>query len=250
MPPGAMRRGALPGHFKYTEKRDLQRSHFLMDWFPLLNTLRVAAAGALAALAPAAAAANAFSRLPRPLRGLLELLLTLPLFLSPAALGWLLLALLGTDSALGGLLLRSFAFSLTGRWWSALFAVVPVCFPLIYHLSRAALARFDESQAEAARALGLSERWIFRRLRLPAARGGILLGLLLAFARALGECGAGSMLAGSVPGAGVTVGAEVRRLWLAGDSAGALRWVLTDAAVSAAVLLAAGIWQHAQEGRK
>lgn len=221
-----------------------------MDWFPLFNTLRVAALSALLALIPAVAAANAFSRLPRPLRVLLELLLTLPLFLSPVTLGWLLLALIGPDSAAGGWLSDALSLSLTGRWASALFAVVPVCFPLIYHMARFSLSRLDEEQAEAARSLGLSERWIFRRLRLPAARGGILLGLLLAFARALGEYGAGVMLSGGLPGESATLGTEVRRLWTAGDTAAALQWVLTDIAVSAAVLLFAGLWQRQEEGAR
>lgn len=220
-----------------------------MDWFPLLNTLRVAALSTLVVFVPGVAAALGFARLPRAFRTFLELLITLPLFLSPAAVGWVLLAALGPDSAFGRWLADSLSLRLTGQWWSAAFAVCPVCLPLLYHLSRAAFEHFDESLAEAARVLGLSERWIFRQLRLPKARAGILTGAALAFARALGEYGAGSMLAGGVSADNATMAVEINRLWLSGDSAAVLPWVLTNAAVSAAVLLAAGLWQHRQEGR-
>ena len=122
-------------------------------------------------------------------------------------------------------------------WWSAVFATVAVAFPLMYRTARGAFESFDQTLADAGRTLGLSDAYIFWRIRMPYCRQGILAGTVLAFARALGEYGATSMIAGYTPGRTATISTTVYQLWRTDDNAGALRWVLVNVAISAVFLL-------------
>ena len=220
-----------------------------MDWFPLLNSLRVAAISAVIVFFLGIAAAYYIAKLPRALRGALDALLTLPLVLPPTVVGYLLLRALGPRRVLGAWALKTFGVTLTMRWWSAVFAVSVIIFPLMYRTARGAFESFDETLSDAGRTLGLSNIWIFWRLRVPMCRQGILAGAVLSFARALGEYGATSMLAGYTPGRTATIATEVYQLWRVGDDALALRWVLVNLAISAAVLLAVNLLER-REGRR
>ena len=220
-----------------------------MDFFPLFNSLRIAAISAGLVFFLGVAAAYYIARLPRLVKGVLDVALTLPLVLPPTVVGYLLLLLLGPRRVLGAWVLQQFALKLTMQWWSAVFAVSVVIFPLMYRTARGAFESFDETLADAGRTLGLSNVWIFWRVRMPACRQGILAGAVLSFARALGEYGATSMLAGYTPGRTATVATEVYQLWRIGDDALALRWVLINIAISAAVLLAVNLLER-KEGRR
>ena len=220
-----------------------------MDFFPLFNSLRIAAISAGLVFLLGVAAAYYIARLPRLVKGVLDVALTLPLVLPPTVVGYLLLLLLGPRRVLGAWVLRQFALKLTMQWWSALFAVSVVIFPLMYRTARGAFESFDETLADAGRTLGLSNVWIFWHVRMPACRQGILAGAVLSFARALGEYGATSMLAGYTPGRTATVATEVYQLWRIGNDALALRWVLINIALSAAVLLAVNLLER-KEGRR
>ena len=220
-----------------------------MDWFPLLNSLRVAALSAVIVFFLGVAAAYHIAKLPRALKGLLDVLLTLPLVLPPTVVGYLLLCVLGPRRAVGAWALESFGVKLTMRWWSAVFAVSVIIFPLMYRTARGAFESFDETLSDAGRTLGLSGTWIFWHVRMPTCRQGILAGAVLSFARALGEYGATSMLAGYTPGRTATVATEVYQLWRTGNDALALRWVLVNIAISAAVLLALKALEK-REGRR
>ena len=220
-----------------------------MDFFPLLNSLRIAAISAGLVFFFGVAAAYYIARLPRLVKGVLDVALTLPLVLPPTVVGYLLLLLLGPRRVLGAWALQQFAIKLTMQWWSAVFAVSVVIFPLMYRTARGAFESFDETLADAGRTLGLSNVWIFWHVRMPACRQGILAGAVLSFARALGEYGATSMLAGYTPGRTATVATEVYQLWRTGNDAPALRWVLINIALSAAVLLAVNLLER-KEGRR
>ena len=220
-----------------------------MDFFPLFNSLRIAAISAGLVFLLGVAAAYYIARLPRLVKGALDVALTLPLVLPPTVVGYLLLLLLGPRRVLGAWVLQQFALKLTMQWWSAVFAVSVVIFPLMYRTARGAFESFDETLADAGRTLGLSNVWIFWHVRMPACRQGILAGAVLSFARALGEYGATSMLAGYTPGRTATVATEVYQLWRTGNDALALRWVLINIAISAAVLLAVNLLER-KEGRR
>ncbi|MCI6831992.1 MAG: ABC transporter permease subunit, partial [Clostridiales bacterium] len=105
---------------------------------------------------------------------------------------------------------------------------------------------FDHTLAYSAMTLGLSNTYIFWRIRMPACRQGILAGTVLAFARALGEYGATSMLIGYTPGRTATISTTVYQLWRTNDSAGAFRWVLVNLAISTVVLLTVNLLEDRQ----
>ena len=208
-----------------------------MDWYPLWNSLRIAAISTLTVFFLGILAAYYIARLPRLVKGVLDVVLTLPLVLPPTVVGWLLLVLLGPSRPLGAWVLETFGVRLVMTWWSAIFATTVVAFPLMYRTARGAFESFDTTLAEAGQTLGLSNSYIFWRIRMPYCRQGILAGTVLAFARALGEYGATSMIAGYTPGRTATISTTVYQLWRTNDDAGALRWVLVNIAISAVFLL-------------
>ena len=220
-----------------------------MDWFPLWNSLRIAAISTALIFFLGIFAAYYVARLPRLIKGILDVVLTLPLVLPPTVMGWLLLMLLGPKRPLGEWVLQVFGVKMVMTWWSAIFATAAVVFPLMYRTARGAFEAFDETLAQAGQTLGLSNTYIFWRIRMPCCRQGILAGPVLTFARALGEYGATSMVAGYTPGRTATISTTVYQLWRTNDNAGALRWVLVNIAMSAAVLLAVNLLER-REGRR
>ena len=212
-----------------------------MDWYPLWNSLRIALISCAAVFFLGILAAHYIAKLPRLVKGVLDVVLTLPLVLPPTVVGWLLLMLLGPKRPLGAWVLATFGTRLVMTWWSAIFATVVVSFPLMYRTARGAFESFDHTLAEAAQTLGRSNTWIFWRVRMPYCRQGILAGMVLAFARALGEYGATSMVAGYTPGKTATISTTVYQLWRTNDDAGALKWVLVNIAISAVFLLAVNL---------
>ena len=219
-----------------------------MDWYPLYNSLRIAAISTVIVFFAGIFAAYYIARLPRLVKGALDVILTLPLVLPPTVVGWLLLCLLGPKRPLGSLFLNTFDIRLVMTWWSAVFATVVVAFPLMYRTARGAFESFDHTLADAGRTLGRSNSWIFWRVQMPCCKQGILAGTVLAFARALGEYGATSMIAGYTPGRTATISTTVYQLWRTSDDAGALKWVLVNIAISAVFLLAVTLLEHQREG--
>ncbi len=219
-----------------------------MDWFPLWNSLRIAAISTVVIFFLGLFAAYYIAKLPPLLKGVLDVVLTLPLVLPPTVAGYLLLRLLGPKRPLGAWVLATFGTKLVMTWWSAIFATVVVAFPLMYRTARGAFESFDETLAWSGRTLGLSNTYIFWRVRLPVCRQGILAGTVLAFARALGEYGATSMIAGYTPGRTATISTTVYQLWRTDNDALAMRWVLVNLAISAVVLLAVNLLERRQKG--
>ena len=217
-----------------------------MDWFPLWNSLRVAAISTVLIFFLGIAAAYYIAKLPKLAKGVLDVVLTLPLVLPPTVVGYLLLRLLGPRRIIGAWALEQFGVRLVMVWWSAVFAAVVVAFPLMYRTARGAFESFDEALSQSAQTLGLPNAWIFWRVRMPCCRQGILAGTVLAFARALGEYGATSMLAGYTPGKTATVSTAVYQLWQIGDDAMAFRWVLVNVAISAVFLLTVNLLEDRQ----
>ena len=215
-----------------------------MDWFPLWNSLRIALISTVLIFFLGILAAYYIARLPRVLKGILDVVLTLPLVLPPTVVGYLLLRLLGPKRIIGAWLLKQFGIKVVMTWWSAIFATAVVIFPLMYRTVRGAFEAFDETLAYAGQTLGLSNTWIFWRVRIPCCRQGILAGTVLAFARALGEYGATSMIAGYTPGRTATISTTVYQLWQTNDDALAMKWVMVNLAISTVVLLAVNLLER------
>ena len=223
-----------------------------MDWYPLLNSLRIAAISAVVVFFAGIAAAYYIAKLPRLLKGILDVVLTLP----PTVVGSLLLRVLGPTRLIGAWVLETFGIRLVMTWWSAIFATVVVVFPLMYRTVRGAFEAFDETLAYAGQTLGLSNTRIFWQIRMPNCRQGIIAGAVLAFARALGEYGATSMVAGYTPGKTATISTTVYQLWQLNNDELALKWVLVNVGISAVILLVVNMLERknlltaASRGRK
>jgi molybdate transport system permease protein len=120
----------------------------------------------------------------------------------------------------------------------------------MYRTARGAFQSFDGNLRYAGQTLGLSNTYIFWRITIPNCRQGIIAGTILAFARALGEYGATSMVSGYTPGRTATISTTVYQLWRTGDDAGALKWVLVNAAISFAVLIALNFFERGGVSRE
>ena len=154
-----------------------------------------------------------------------DAVITLPLVLPPTVVGFFLLLLLGKRSAIGSALL-ALDLPLVFTWRAAVIAAVIVSLPLMYRTARGAFEGLDRNMIHAAQTLGVSNGRIFRRIIVPNARHGILAGLVLSFARALGEFGATIMFAGNIPGRTQTMSTAIYAAVQANDYDLALRWVI------------------------
>ena len=221
-----------------------------MDWYPLWNSLRIAAISTVIIFFLGIFSAYYIAKAPRVVKGVLDVVLTLPLVLPPTVVGYLLLRALGPNRILGSFVLDVFGIKMTMTWWSAIFATTVVIFPLMYRTARGAFESFDENLAYAGQTLGLSNTFIFWHIRMPYCKQGILAGTVLAFARALGEYGATSMVAGYTPGRTATISTTVYQLWRTNDDALAFKWVLVNLAISFVVLLAVNLLEKNQKTQK
>lgn len=207
-----------------------------MDWYPLFNSLRIAAITGAIVFFLGIWAAYKVIRLPKLVKGILDVVLTMPLVLPPTVCGWILLMIFGANRPVG-IFLSQFDIKFVMTWYGGVLAAAVVAFPLMYRTARGAFESFDETLAWSAKTLGLSNTYIFWRIRLPVCQQGIIAGVVLAFARALGEYGATSMLIGYIPGRTATISTTVYQLWRTNDDGKAIIWVLLNLAISAAVLL-------------
>lgn len=219
-----------------------------MDFYPLLNSIRIALISTVIVFFLGIFAAYYIAKTPRVIKGILDVILTLPLVLPPTVVGYLLLRILGPRRLIGAWLYEQFDMKVTMTWWSAIFATTVVIFPLMYRTARGAFESFDETLAYSGRSIGLSNPFIFWRIRLPYCKQGILAGCVLSFARALGEYGATSMIAGYTPGKTATISTTVYQLWRTNDDALALKWVGINLLISFIVLLAINLLEK-KEGR-
>lgn len=207
-----------------------------MDWYPLWNSLRIAGISSVVVFFTGIFLAYYVIRLPRLLRGVLDVILTMPLVLPPTVIGWLLLLVFGLQRPVGQFL-AEFGIRFVMTWYGGVLAASVVAFPLMYRTARGAFESFDETLAWSAKTLGLSNTFIFWRIRMPCCRQGIIAGVVLSFARALGEYGATSMLIGYTPGRTATISTTVYQLWRTNQDQQAMVWVLLNLALSSAVLL-------------
>ncbi|MBP3737381.1 MAG: molybdate ABC transporter permease subunit [Lachnospiraceae bacterium] len=217
-----------------------------MDWYPLINSLRIAAISCVIVFFSGIFAAYYAAKLPRTIKGILDVVLTLPMVLPPTVCGYFLLLLFGNRRPLGRFLTQ-FGVKFVMNWYGGILAAAVVAFPLMYRTARGAFESFDRNLAWSGQTLGLGNTWIFWHVRMPACRQGILAGAVLAFARALGEYGATSMLIGYTPGKTATVSTTVYQLWRTNDESGAFFWVLVNLGISAVVLLAVNLLEERQK---
>lgn len=219
-----------------------------IDWYPLINSLRIAAISCVIVFFTGIFFAYYAARLPRTVKGILDVILTLPMVLPPTVCGYFLLLIFGTKRPIG-ILLMQLGIKFVMTWYGGILAAAVVAFPLMYRTARGAFESFDGTLSQSGQTLGLSNTYIFWRIRMPACRQGILAGTVLAFARALGEYGATSMLIGYTPGKTATISTTVYQLWRTNDDAGAFFWVMINLAISTVVLLTVNLLESKQKVR-
>lgn len=169
-------------------------------------------------------------------RDLLDTIFTLPMVLPPTVMGYYLLVLLGRNGFLGQWLKEIFNIQLIFTWQGAVLAATVVTFPLVFKPARVAFESVNKQLEYAAHTLGLNGMAVFWRVTLPLAWQGILSGLLLAFARALGEFGATLMIAGSIPNQTQTLSIAIYEAVQAGDDRSAAYLVLLISIVCISIL--------------
>ena len=165
------------------------------------------------------------------LKGIIDTIFTLPMVLPPTVVGFFLLVILGKRGAIGSFL-YNIGVQIVFSWSATVIAATVVCFPIIYRTTRGALEQIDNNVLDVARTLGMSESRVFWKIALPMAWPGIVGGIVLGFARALGEFGATLMLAGAIPGKTVTMPISIYFLSQSGDMKGAMIWVLFIVVIS------------------
>jgi len=175
-------------------------------------------------------------------KNIIESIIILPMVLPPTVLGYGMLILLGKRGVLGQMLMEQFGIQIIFTWWAAALASAVVSFPLMYQSAKAAFASVDIFLEQAARTLGTGEMRIFLTITLPLAWPGILAGLVLAFARALGEFGATLMVAGNIPGKTQTIPLAIYSAVETGDDELAKTLVLTITILSFAAVFFLNRW--------
>lgn len=179
------------------------------------------------------------------LKGVIDGILTLPLILPPTVVGFFLLLICGKNGPIGKLMIL-FDKSIIFSWSATVIAAIVVSFPMMYRSSRSAFEQIDTNLIFAARTLGLSELKIFYKIALPLAWPGIIGGLVLPFARAIGEFGATLMIAGNIPGRTQTMPLAIFFAVEGGDMQKALLWVLIITMLSLILILALNYWSETQ----
>nr|WP_023976439.1 molybdate ABC transporter permease subunit [Clostridium beijerinckii] len=178
-------------------------------------------------------------------KGIIDGVFTLPLILPPTVVGFFLLLICGKNGPIGKLL-DLFNTSLIFSWSATVIAAIVVSFPMMYRTTRSAFEQIDINILSAARTLGLSEFKIFYKIAIPLAMPGIIGGLVLSFARAMGEFGATLMLAGNIPGKTQTMPLAIFFAAEGGDMQKAILWVIIIVTLSLFLILILNYWSEVQ----
>ena len=218
-------------------------AEFLSDinWSPLFISLKTGLAATIIAFFLGVCCAEKVMKLRPAGKAILDGILTMPLVLPPTVAGFLLLLLFSIKRPFGAFLLENFDIKIVQTWKGCVIAAAVIAFPLMYRNARAAFEQVDPNLIFAGRTLGMSERRIFWTVVMPAAGPGIASGTVLAFARAIGEYGATSMLAGNILGKTRTVSVAIASETAAGNFDVAGFWVVVILLISFVIVAAINI---------
>ena len=196
-----------------------------LDWSPLIISLKTGVVATVISFILGIFAARKMMKAGPATKAFMDGIMTLPMVLPPTVAGFFLLLLFSRRRPLGILLNEQFGIKVVQTWLGCILAAVVISFPLMYRNARAAFEQVDINLIHAARTLGMSEFEIFTKVTLPSASPGVISGTILTFARAMGEYGATSMLAGNIPGKTSTVSQKIAMVLQDGDYTTAGIWV-------------------------
>jgi molybdate transport system permease protein len=205
-------------------------------------TVRVAILAVVLLAPPGLALAWLLARKEFPGKALVETLVALPLVMPPVATGLLLLRLLGRRGPLGRAAQALFGADLAFTWRAVAAAMMVMSLPLLVRSARVAFEEVSPRLEAIARTLGAGEARVFATVTLPLAARGIVGGLLLAFARALGEFGATILVAGNIPGRTTTLATGIYGYVQLGQDANAFRLLAASVVIAFAAVLAGETW--------
>lgn len=196
-----------------------------LDWSPLYISMKTGVVATIFSFFLGIYAARKVVKAGPKMKAVLDGFLTLPMVLPPTVAGFFLLLIFSRRRPFGIFLFEQFHIKVVQTWLGCIIAAIVIAFPLMYRNARAAFEQIDVNLIHAGRTLGMSEITIFWKVVVPAAGPGILSGTILTFARALGEYGATSMLAGNIPGKTGTISQRIAMVIQDGDYATAGVWV-------------------------
>ena len=196
-----------------------------LDWSPLFISLKIGVVATFISFFLGIFAARKVVKATPGKKAVIDGILTLPMVLPPTVAGFFLLLLFSRRRPLGEFLFEQFDFKVVQTWLGCVIAATVIAFPLMYRNARAAMEQIDMNLVYAGRTLGMSDTKIFWTVIVPTAGPGIASGTILTFARALGEYGATSMLAGNIPGKTGTISQKIAMVIQDGDYLTAGIWV-------------------------
>lgn len=215
----------------------------LIAWQPVLLSLKVAFISLVFVVLLGILAAYLMKNLPIPGKTAIEALFTLPLVLPPVVTGFILLVFIGKQGPVGILLSRYFDAQIMFTPAAAIIAGTVIAFPLMYQSAKGALESIDPTLEDAARTLGSSEWRVFWTVTIPLAWPGLLSGMVLSFARTLGEFGATIMIAGNIPGKTQTIPLAIYFAAEANDLSTAGLYVLIISAATFSLIFGLNRWK-------
>ena len=213
------------------------------DLSPLFLSVKVATISTICVFIVSVALARLMARKDFFGKSIVDALILLPLVLPPTVIGFALIVLFGVNGPLGILLENFFGFRVVFTWIGAAIASFVVSLPLMYQSALAAFEKVDPRWENVGRTMGVSEWRIFRTVTFPLAWPGILAGVILAFARAIGEFGATLMIAGYIPGLTETIPLAIYFAYEAGQMDKAVFWVVIISALGIAAISWVNYWR-------
>ncbi len=209
-----------------------------LDWSPLFISLKTGVVATIISFFLGIFAARKVVKAGTKIKAIADGILTLPMVLPPTVAGFFLLLLFSKRRPLGMFLYNTFDIKIVQTWAGCIIAATVIAFPLMYRNARAAFEQLDVNLIYAGRTLGMSEMSIFWKVVVPTAGPGIVSGTILTFARALGEYGATSMLAGNIPGKTGTISQKIAMVIQDGDYLTAGVWVIIILIIAFGIIFA------------
>ena len=221
-----------------------------IDFSPLWISVKTGLAASVVSFFLGIAAAEFVVGRKGKVRAVWDAVLTMPMVLPPTVAGYILLRIFSTRRPFGHFLGNSLGIQVIHTWLGCVVAATVLAFPLMYRNARAAFEQIDENVIFAAQTLGISEWHIFWKIRMPMAKPGIISGLTLTFARAMGEYGATSMLAGNIAGKTSTISQQIAMVIQSGDYKTAGFWCIVISVISFVCIIAINLLCNTRRNKK